>query len=222
VLQWLGDDLHPVDQVMLTEGQKIGSYLPIPAAAPGGRPEAWALEQGGGFLHRLQADDAGVMRVVESVKPPAGAALRGDPVLGVVLVDQDRIVRLSRGQPWELKLLESVDGRVGRRSGVSEATIHRVLVTDLDGDGADDAALCDDRKHELTALLRTGEGLQRSVSWRVFEDRKYPYDGGDSKDLVPEPRRIAGLDADGDDAHDLAMISQDRLVIYLGRDPESP
>ena len=29
-------------------------------------------------------------------------------------------------------------------------------------------------------------------------------------------------DADGDDARDLAMISQDRLVIYLGRDEESP
>ncbi|MFM7108329.1 MAG: hypothetical protein ACKOZU_06965 [Planctomycetaceae bacterium] len=217
VLQWLGDELHPVDQVMLTEGQKIGSYLPV-ASGTAGRAEAWALEQGGAFLHRLRADDSGVMRVVETVKPPAGGALRGDPVLGVVLVDQDRIVRLSRGQPWELKLLESIDGRVGRRSGVSETTIHRVLVTDLDGDGADDAALCDDRRHELTALLRTGEGLQRSVGWRVFDDRKYPYDGGDSKDLVPEPRRIAGLDADGDRARDLAMVSQDRLVIYLGRD----
>ena len=224
VLQWLGEDLHPVDQVMLTEGQKIGSYLPI-ASGTAGRAEAWALEQGGAFLHRLRADESGVMRVVESVKPPAGASLRGDPVLGTVLVDQDRIVRLSQGRPWELKLMESIDGRVGRRSGVSETTIHRVLVTDIDGDGADDAALCDDRKHELTALLRTPEGLQRSVSWRVFDDRKYPYGGGDSKDLVAEPRRIAGMNADGDGAHDLAMISQDRLVIYLGRDaagPEAP
>lgn len=219
VLQWLGDDLHPVDQVMLTEGQKIGSFLPLAATADG-RATAWALEQGGGFLHRLEADESGVMRVVESVKPPAGAALEGDPVLGVVLVDQDRIVRLSRGQPWQLKLLESIDGRVGRRSGVSETTIHRVLVTDLDGDGADDAALCDDRKHQLTALLRRPESLQRSVTWKVFEDRKYPYDGGDSKDLVAEPRRIAGLDADGDGRRDLAMVSQDRLVIYLGNDEE--
>jgi hypothetical protein len=217
VLQWLGDDLHPVDQVMLTEGQKIGSYLPI-TSTPDGRTTAWALEQGGGFLHRLEADEAGVMRVVESVKPPAGTTLEGDPVLGVVLVDQDRVVRLSRGQPWQLKLLESIDGRVGRRSGVSETTIHRVLVTDLDGDGADDAALCDDRKHQLTALLRRPDSLQRSVTWKVFEDRKYPYDGGESKDLVAEPRRIAGLDADGDGRRDLAMVSQDRLVIYLGND----
>ena len=221
VLQWLGDDLHPVDQVMLTEGQKIAAYLPIPTDS--GKPAAaWALEQGGGFLHRLEADEAGVMRVVESVKPPTGSGLRGDPVLGVVLVDQDRVVRLSRGQPWELKLLESIDGRVGRRSGVSESTIHRGLVTDIDGDRAEDVALCDDRKHELTAMLRGADALQRSVSWKVFEDRKYPYDGGQSKDMVSEPRLVAGLNADGDTARDLAMISQDRLVIYVGRDQENP
>ncbi|MFM7244366.1 MAG: FG-GAP repeat domain-containing protein [Planctomycetaceae bacterium] len=214
VLQWLGDDLHPVDQVMLTEGQKIASYLPLPTAA-GSPAEAWALEQGGGFLHRLAADDAGVMRVVASAKPPAGTGLRWDPVLGLLLVDQERVVRLSRGRPWELKLLESIDGRVGRRSGVSESTIHRILATDVDGDRSDDITLCDDRKHQLTALLRRPEGLQRSVTWKVFEDRKYPYDGGESKDMVPEPRRIAGLDADADGDRDLAMISQDRLVVYL-------
>ena len=219
VLQWLGDDLHPVDQVMLTEGQKIASYLPVPSPAKA-PAEAWVLEQGGAFLHRLKADDAGVMRTVESVKPPAGNSLRGDPLLGLMLVDQERIVRLSRGQPWRLKLLESVDGRVGRRSGVSESTIHRIQATDLDGDGNEDVALCDDRKHQLTALLRAADGsLQRSVTWKVFEDRKYPYDGGESKDLVAEPRRIAGLNADGDAARDLVMVSQDRLVIYLGKDP---
>jgi len=157
--------------------------------------------------------------VVESVKPPAGTALRDDPVLGVVLVDQERIVRLSRGRPWELRLLETFDGRVGRRSGVSESTIHRILVTDLDGDGGDDVTLCDDRKHQLTALLRGPDGLRRGVSWKVFEDRKYPYDGGDSKDMAAEPRRLAALDADGDGSRDLAMVSQDRLVVYLGQDP---
>ena len=212
VLQWLGDDLHPIDQVMLTEGQKIAAYLPA------GRGEAWALEQGGGFLHRLRADAAGVMRVAESTRPPTATGLRGDPVLGLVLVDQERIVRLSRGTPWELKLLESVDGRIGRRSGVNESTIHRILVTDIDGDGGDDVALCDDRRHELTALLRGPEGLRRSVTWKVFEDRKYPYDGGESRDLEAEPRRIAGLDADGDGAWDLALVSQDRLLVYLGKD----
>ena len=56
------------------------------------------------------------------------------------------------------------------------------------------------------------------MTWKVFDDRKYPYDGGDSRELVSEPRWVAGLDADGDGVHDLAVVSQDRLIIYLGRD----
>jgi hypothetical protein len=39
--------------------------------------------------------------------------------------------------------------------------------------------------------------------------------------MVPEPRRIAGLDADGDGDRDLAMISQDRLVVYLSAEDRS-
>ncbi len=224
VFQWLGTDLHPVDQVMLGEGQKIAAYLPLVAGAEDESEQAWALERGGGFLHRLAADEAGVMRSVETIKMPAGTGLRHDPVLGLVLVDQERVVRLASGEPWELDLVESVDGRVGRRSGVRESTIHRILTTDVDGDGGEDVLLCDDRRHQLTALLRHLEAdgqtakLERSVSWQVFEDRKYPYDGGDSKELVAEPRRVAGLDADGDGFRDLVLISQDRLVIYLGRD----
>ena len=41
VLQWLGDDLHPVDQVMLGEGQKLVSFLPVPGEAK----QAWALDK---------------------------------------------------------------------------------------------------------------------------------------------------------------------------------
>jgi hypothetical protein len=33
---------------------------------------------------------------------------------------------------------------------------------------------------------------------------------------------VAGLNADGDAARDLAVVSQDRLVIYVGRDKEAP
>jgi hypothetical protein len=220
VLQWLGDDLHPADQVMLGEGQKLVSFLPV----PGQKGQAWALEKGGAFLHRLAADDAGVMRTVATIKPPTGTSLEGDPVLGVVLVDQERIVRLTPGEPWSLELVESIDGREGRRSGVRESTIHRVLATDVDGDGGDDLLLCDDRRHQLTAMLRkpAGDGkaaaLERSVTWRVFDDRKYPYDGGDSSDMESEPRRAVGLDADGDGVRDLVLVSQDRLLLYMGRD----
>src|SRR5262249_15504228 len=124
VLQWLSKDLHPEDQSMLPDGQRIGSYVPLGGGGAG------VLAQEGAFLHKLKPDDAGVPRVVARLRLPHGSELRSDPVLGLVLVDQDRIVRLSRGKPAELKLVDSIDGRVGRPSGVKESTIHRFFVTD--------------------------------------------------------------------------------------------
>jgi hypothetical protein len=213
VLQWLGEDLHPLDQIMLSDGQRIASYLPLPDG------QAWAMEQGGAFIHRLKPDDAGIPRVASSIKPPHGIALRADPVLGLMLIDQDRVIRLSRGRPWELKLVDSIDSRVGRPSGVREATIHRFLVTDVNGDGQDDVVLCDDRRHQLTVLDRTKDGLKPLISWQVFEDQKYPY-GEESETLVTEPRVVLGFNADGDSGRDLAMLSHDRLLIYVLRELE--
>lgn len=228
VLQWLGDDLHPIDQIMLPEGQRLAGFVPLPNG------EAWALEQGGALLHRLKPDEAGILRVAASIKPPAGLGISLDPVLGLMLADQDRLVRVSSGQPWELALRDSLDGRVGRPSGVKEATIHRVLTTDVTGDGQDDVVLCDDLKHHLTVLGRnekgpsggekaasekgTGENrLEPLLSWPVFEDRTYPY-GGQQGAQVAEPRAIAGFDADGDSHQDLALLCQDRLLIYMARE----
>jgi hypothetical protein len=211
VLQWLGDDLHPTDQTMLPDGQKLVSFVPLKG------DEAWALEAGGEFIHRLKPDDGGVLRVKESIKPPHGGSLRADSVLGLVLVDTDRVVRLAKGSPFELKLIDSVDSRVGRPSGVKEATIHRFFTTDIDGDGTDEVILADDRRHQLTVLVRTDKELKSALSWPVFEDTTYPY-GGQGDALVTEPRGVIALDADGDGKRDLALLSQDRLLIYMAED----
>lgn len=211
VLQWLGDDLHPTDQIMLPEGQRLAGFVPLPSG------EAWALEQGGALLHRLKPDEAGILRVASSIKPPAGLGITLDPVLGLMLADQDRLVRVSSGRPWELSLRDSLDGRVGRPSGVKEATIHRVLTADVTGDGQDDVVLCDDLKHQLTVLGRGEKGLEPLLSWTVFEDRTYPY-GGQQGAQTAEPRAIAGFDADGDSHQDLALLCQDRLLIYLAKE----
>ena len=72
VLQWLAPDLHPTDQIMLPEGQSIAAYVPI---ADG---RAWALEQGGGFLDKLEPDEAGISRVAR----PAAHSARLDAGLG--------------------------------------------------------------------------------------------------------------------------------------------
>jgi hypothetical protein len=135
----------------------------------------------------------------------------------LVLIDTDRIVRLSKGRPNELKLLDSIDSRVGRPSGVKEATIHRFFTTDVNGDGQDEVILCDDRRHQLTVLVRTDKQLKPALSWPVFEDQTYPY-GGQGDALVTEPRLVVGLDADGDGRQDLALLSQDRLLIYLAEE----
>ena len=77
--------------------------------------------------------------------------------------------------------------------------------------------LCDDRRHQLTVLVRGDRELKPLVSWQVFEDKTYPY--GDEKDAqIAEPRVVVGLDADGDSRRDLALLCHDRLVIYLARE----
>jgi hypothetical protein len=212
VLQWLGDDLQPTDQIMLADGQRLASFVPL------GDQEAWALEQGGGFVHRLKADDAGVLRVAESLKLPGGSSLVSDAVLGLMLVDNDRVLRLTRGAPWELRLIDSIDSRVGRPSGVREATIHRLFVTDATGDGQDDVIFSDDRRHQLTLLTRGEKKLEPLLSWPVFEDQAYPYGDNGRGGQVAEPRTVVALDADGDGRRDLAMLCQDRLLIYLAKD----
>ena len=211
VLQWLDDDLQPADQIMLSAGQRIGAFLPSTEG------QAWALEQGGTFLHRLKPDEAGILREAESVRLPGGANVIDDPLLGLMLVDQDRLVRLSRGRPWELKLLDSLDSRVGRPSGVKEATIHRIMTTDLTGDGVDEVILCDDKRHQLTVLERTETKLEPRLSWPVFEDQTYPYSHGQHS-LVAEPRVIVGLNADGDGHQDAALLCHDRLLFYMARE----
>ncbi len=213
VLQWLGDDLQPVDQIMLSEGQRLASFVPLAEGA------AWALEQGGEFLHRLKPDDAGVMRETESIRISGGAGIALDPVIGLVLLDQDRVVRLSRGRPWELKLVDSLDSRVGKASGVKEATIHRIMTADLTGDHVDEVILCDDHRHQLTLLERTDDKLKSALSWPVFEDQTYPY-GGVQGSLVTEPRAIVGLNADGDVHRDAALLCHDRLLIYMARESQ--
>ncbi len=216
VLQWLSENVQPTDQVMLADGQRMASFVPL----PGG--EAWALEEGGVFVHRLKPDDAGILRPIASTRLPGGIELRLDPVVGLVLVDQDRILRLHEGQPWELKLLETLDSRVGRPSGVKEATIHRMLTADCTGDGVKELVLCDDVRHQLTVLARSDQGLAALSSWPVFEDQAYPYGGGLGFGLaggqVSEPRAIEAFDADGDSLTDLALLCHDRLLIYLARD----
>ncbi len=136
-----------------------------------------------------------------------------------MLVDQESVIRLGKGRPWELTLKDSFDGRVGRPSGVKEPAIHRIATTDVTGDGQEDVILFDDARHQVTVLTRGEKGLVALGSWKVFDDRTYPY-GGKEEQQIAEPRVLIGFDADGDHAQDLALLCQDRLIIYVAREKD--
>ncbi len=214
-LQWLDSDLHPVDQVMLPEGRKLISYVP---RGDGG---AWALQAEGRHAHRLAPDDAGILRVAETIDLPGGTSLRRDPVLGMTLAGPDRVVWLSPGRPRKLKLLQTIESDIGRPGAVTseDASIHRIHCTDLDGDGRDEVLLHDDQRHQIVALQHDSKGLQPLITWPVFEDKAYPYGYGEDR-ILAEPRLVESCDLDGDQHRDLMMLCQDRLLIYLGREIE--
>lgn len=211
VLQWLDDDLQPQDQVMLPEGRQLASYVALPDG------EAWALQRQNGYVHLLVPDDAGILRVAESIDLDGGQSLVEDPVLGLVLVDADRITRLSPGVGNKLKLLETLDSDTGRPRGADDATIQRIVAVDVTGDGQKELILHDDQHHQMTALQRKDTGLVPLLSWPVFEDKAYPY-GYKKQQAVAEPRIVLALDVDGDRNTDLAMLCHDRLIIYLARE----
>jgi hypothetical protein len=216
VWQWLNENLQAIDQIMLPQDLQMAAYLPL----AGGN--AWVLEQGGRTLHSMEPDEAGIPRAEDRHTLPGGTGLIEDPYLGLILHGNDQLVRLAAGAPWDLVLAESIDSRVGRPTGVREATIHRVFTADLTGDGRQEVIFSDDRRHHLTALTLGEEGLSPLISWQVFEDRSYPYGVSEGRNTtVEEPRALVGMDINGDGRQDLAMLSHDRLVIYLARENEA-
>lgn len=210
VLQWLGEDLHSVDQMMLPQGKKLIGYVATSVE------RGWALQDDGQYIHLMESEDSGLSRVTKSIKLMGGVGILHDPVLGLMLIDHNRVEKLNNGQTTKLDLVSSIDQRIGRPSGVKESTIHRVRAADVLGDGRDELILFDDRRHQLTVLAEVDGEFQPQISWPVFEDKKYPY-GGDDAPLVHQPRAVAGLDFDGDGVQDLAMACHDRLIFYLAR-----
>ncbi len=213
VLQWIGDDMQSHDQIMLAQGQELADYV------ADDKSSGWALQKGSPFIHRIEIKPSGLSEAVERVRVADGSGLVRDRVLGLMLVNRDRVTHLSEGRPSELKLVDSVDERVGRGQGIREFNFQRITVTDVDGDGVDDLVLHDDLLHRLIVLADRDGTLQPQIAWPIFDDNVYPYDEEESESLVHEPRVVIGADLDGDEHQDLAMLCHDRLLIYFAREP---
>ena len=211
VMQWIGDDLQSHEQIMLPQGQELVDYVAQ------GDGEGWALQKESPYVHRIEIDDSGLCHATERVKVAKGSGLVNDATLGMLLIDHDRLTHLSAGQPNKLKLIEAIDERVGRAGGVRKTNFHRLATADIDGDGYAELLLLDEMEHRITALSDEQGVLQPKIAWPVFDDKVYPY-GEEYESLVHEPRAVVDLDLDGDGRQDLAMLSQDRLIIYLARE----
>ncbi|MEM6458004.1 MAG: hypothetical protein AAF710_01280 [Planctomycetota bacterium] len=222
VFQRLDDGLQVTDQVMLPNGVSLIDLGPGPAG------ELCALAADGRAIYRLQPDEAGVPRVVSMSRVPSGRGLSYDERVGLLLRTDTGLTRLDAGRPDELEVAQNLDPDDGQPAGSGEASVNRLAATDLDGDGRVDALLFDDVRHQITAVgfgdtaspTDTDADLRPMLSWPVFEDRAYPYGGGGENEAVREPRRVVALDLDGDGGQDLALLSHDRLLIYLAREPQ--
>jgi hypothetical protein len=141
-----------------------------------------------------------------------------DPVLGKLLLGSRSIAAVSQGKPVELTLEQSMEVVPERRTNLDMVSVSRFFVTDVDGDGNEDVLLVDDQKNYLTLVDMTGKEMKKGISWQVFETSSYPYGGGYGYggQQASDPRQVIALDMDGDKKQDLVMLTQNRLLFYLG------
>ncbi|MEM8736324.1 MAG: hypothetical protein AAGG44_18995, partial [Planctomycetota bacterium] len=212
VMQWLAEDLSPIDQIMLRDGRELVAF------SAESETTGWALEKGAPFLHRIEPDSSGVAQPTERVKVIEATALLQDPILGRVLVGRDSITLCQAGAPDKLQQVEAIDERRGKASGYGTSAVQRFLIADIDQDGVEDILFCNDTKHRLKAMRLVDSNLEELVEWPVYEDLTYPYGGEYGDDYETEPRAVCSFDFDGDPYPDLALLCHDRLLIYIGRD----
>lgn len=217
VVQYLGEDLKPVDQAMLPDGLSITGFAPDPVGKGG-----FALCAAANRVFRFDAQGNGLPKAAGSWRVPSGAkGLQNDAALGLMLTTGTGLSRLSEGSDPVLKSDGALDAEGAKAAGARDGAMHRLLSADLDGDGKEELLVCDDEKHQISAF---SADFKPWMTWPVFTDQKYPYDGhaqSGREGLPREPRQVMGSDLDGDGKQDLIMACQDRLVIYLAKDADA-
>lgn len=117
-------------------------------------------------------------------------------------------------QVWNIPLTGKqwiADATSIARSAVKDARFYRMTTANLTG--AQDIAVIDGANDSIE-IFAPGEkdALSSVTSFRVFSDERLVSRGGSDKKV--EPSEIIGGDFDGDGLDDLAVLSQDRLLLY--------
>ena len=212
VVQILDEDLEINDQIMLKDDHAIISFAPISAK------QAYVLEDDGKHLHIMEMDKTGIYRSDQRIEIPYTLSLLHDPILGLVLIDSNYINLPREGSSPELLVTSHLDTNQEANREYEKKVIANLFTIDIDGDGTDEAAAVDYINHTITVYGLKEKAFKEMISWKVFDDDKYPYGQQNNTPANTNPYRMFALDLDGDSKQDLVLASHDRLIIYLAED----
>jgi len=213
VVQILGNDLEVVDQIMLEGDYSVQSFAPVSDS------EIFALESDGEHLHRLLMGESGIFETESREEVPYALEVSIDPVLGLTLTNSNSINLPGEGASQQLVQKFMVDPNEGASRDFQRKVLGTLFSVDIDGDGYGEIATVDYSSRDIFVYQQTGDGdYAEAISWKVFDDGKYPYgqDSGGQNSI--NPYRMLATDMDGDGFQDLVMASHDRILIYLAKD----
>ena len=132
--------------------------------------------------------------------------LNGDGRPDLLVVGRRQFgVLYSGGEEMEFEELHSFE------SPVRNAFLADFAVGDLNGDRGRALAVADTRNNLVQIVsYEPGKGFSHETKWRVFEEKLHQGRRGG----VRAPREILIADFDGDGKDDLALIVQDRVIVY--------
>ncbi|MBL4574687.1 MAG: hypothetical protein JKY51_01130 [Opitutaceae bacterium] len=211
-VQKLDQSAQVTDQIMLEGDYSIVSFVPLDDQ------RAYALEKSGRHLHRMEMDESGIFRTVERIQIPFALSIRRDPVLGFTLMGSNYINVPSEGSSPKLILSDRLDPNKNVGRGFEKKTIGNIFIVDIDGDGIDEVAAVDYGERSIIVYSKINDTYEEMISWKVFDDSKYPYGQNMGNTGGANPYRMLAFDIDGDLAQDLIMASHDRIVIYLAKE----
>lgn len=214
VVQKLDENLEVIDQIMLEGDYSIRSFAPI------SNTEAYALEVDGEHIHHLKMDKSGIFQTISREPVPYAMSISMDSVLGLTLIGANSINVPSKGSSRQLVLKSTVDPNENAGRDYEKKVLGTLFSVDIDGDGIDEVATVDYGQRDIIVYGESGEGYDEVISWKVYDDGKYPYGQDNNARNSVNPYRMLSLDLDGDSIQDLVLASHDRILIYLARDPE--